>query len=86
MSYSASVDNQINTYDSLLFTSSVFDDMKNGFKHEVPLAFQIRPFKNFSISPAITYTGVIYSQQIEKRWDPDYFQRTNRRTIRSGSY
>jgi hypothetical protein len=73
MSYTASVDNQINTYDSLLFTSSVFDDMKNGFRQEVPMAFQIRPFKNFSISPAITYTGVIYSQKIEKRWDPDYF-------------
>jgi len=73
MSYSAYVDNQINTYDSILFTSEVFDNMKNGFKHDAPLAFQIRPFKNFSISPAITYSGVIYSQQIEKRWDPNYF-------------
>jgi hypothetical protein len=72
-SYTASVDNQINTYDSLLFTSEVWNNMKNGFKHEAPLSFQIRPFRNFSISPSLTYTGVLYSQKIEKSWDPNYF-------------
>jgi hypothetical protein len=73
LSYSASLDNQINTYDSLLFTPKVWNTMRNGFKHDIPLSFQIRPFKNFSISPAVTYTGVMYSQKIYKRWDPDYF-------------
>ena len=64
--YSASLDNQINTYDSLLFTNEVWNNMKNGFKHEAPLSFQIRPFRNFSISPSLTYTGVLYTQKIEK--------------------
>jgi len=72
-SYNASVDNQINTYDSLLFTSEVWNNMKNGFKHEAPLSFQIRPFRNFSISPSLTYTGVLYSQKVERTWDPNYF-------------
>jgi len=72
-SYTASVDNQISTYDSLLFTSEVWNNMKNGFKHEAPISFQIRPFRNFSISPSLTYTGVLYSQKIEKTWDPNYF-------------
>jgi hypothetical protein len=72
-SYTASVDNQINTYDSLLFSSEVWNDMKNGFKHEAPLSFQIRPFRNFSISPSLTYTGVLYTQKIVKNWDPNYF-------------
>jgi hypothetical protein len=72
-SYTASVDNQINTYDSLLFTSEVWNDAKNGFKHEAPLSFQIRPFRNFSISPSLTYTGVLYSQKILKTWNPTYF-------------
>ena len=71
--YSASLDNQINTTDSLLFTKEVWKNMRNGFKHEAPLSFQIRPFRNFSISPNVTYSGVVYSQKIEKRWDPNYF-------------
>jgi len=67
--YSSSMDNQINTTDSLLFTKEVWDQMKNGFKHEAPLSLQIRPFKNFSISPSMTYSGVLYSQKIQKTWD-----------------
>jgi len=71
--YSASLDNQINTYDSLLFNKEVWNNMRNGFKHEIPVSFQLRLFKNFSISPAVTYSGVLYTQKIEKRWDPGYF-------------
>ena len=71
--YTASLDNKIDTYDSLFFTSAMWKNMKNGFRHEVPLSLQIRPFNNFSISPALRYTGVLYTQQIEKRWDPDYY-------------
>jgi hypothetical protein len=71
LSYSASLDNQINTTDSLLFTNQVWKNMKNGFKHEIPLSLQLRPFKNFSISPSVTYSGVMYSQKIEKNWNSD---------------
>ena len=75
ISYSASLDNQINTYDTLLFTSKVWNSMKNGFKHEIPFSIQIRPFKNFSISPSVTYTGVMYTQKILQRWEPEYFNK-----------
>jgi hypothetical protein len=74
--YSASVDNQINTYDSLLFTKDLFKNMKNGFKHDAPLSIQIRPFKNlpgFTISPSLTYSGVLYTQKYNYRWDPSYY-------------
>ncbi len=69
--YSASLDNQINTHDSLLFTKRVWNNMRNGFKHEVPVSIQFRPFKNFSIAPQVTYSGVLYTQKIEKIWDPE---------------
>ena len=72
LSYTASLDNQIDTKDSLLFTSEVWKHMKNGFKHDIPLSLQFRPFKNFSISPSMTYTGVLYTQKIEKSWVTDY--------------
>jgi hypothetical protein len=69
--YSSSLDNQINTKDSLLFTREVWKNMRNGFKHDAPLSFQIRPFRNFSISPSMTYSGVMYTQKIEKTWNED---------------
>jgi hypothetical protein len=72
LSYSGSLDNQIETKDTLLFTSSVWKHMKNGFKQDIPLSLQIRPFKNFSISPSFTYSGVLYTQKIVKAWVPDY--------------
>jgi hypothetical protein len=70
--YTASLDNQVSTYDSLLFTSDVFKRMRSGFTHEIPLSLQFRPFRNFSISPSVTYKGVLYNQKIQKRWDPLY--------------
>jgi len=81
--YTASFENKINTYDSLLFTSAVWKSMQTGFKHEVPLSLQIRPFNNFSISPSVRYTGVLYTQQIHKRWDPDYYDESRNMVVPS---
>ena len=81
ISYSASVDNQINTIDSLLFTNKVWNNMRNGFRHELPVSFQLRPFRNFSISPQIMYSGVLYSQKIEKRWVSDFYNPNQNKTI-----
>ena len=69
--YSAAFDNQINTYDSLLFTKEVWDTMDNGFKHEIPVSLQLRPFRNFSISPNVTYSAVMYSKRTHHYWDEE---------------
>jgi hypothetical protein len=69
--YSAAFDNRINTYDSLLFTKEVWDTMDNGFKQEIPVSLQLRPFRNFSISPSVSYSAVLYSQRIHEYWDED---------------
>ena len=69
--YSSSLDNRISTYDSLLFTNEGLNSMKNGFKHDAPLSIQLRPFKNFNVSPSLTYSGVLYSRKIEKHWDSE---------------
>jgi hypothetical protein len=69
--YSAAFDNRINTYDSLLFSQEVWDTMDNGFKHEIPVSLQLRPFRNFSISPSVTYSAVMYSQRSHHYWDEE---------------
>lgn len=71
--YTASLDNQVSTYDSLLFTNKVWNSMRNGFKQEIPISLQFRPFRNFSISPQVSYTGVIYTQKFNRRWVTNYF-------------
>ncbi len=81
--YTASLDNKIDTYDSLFFTAKMWENMKSGFKHEVPVSLQIRPFNNFSISPQLRYSGVLYTQKIEKRWDPLYYDDTRNMIVPS---
>jgi lipopolysaccharide assembly outer membrane protein LptD (OstA) len=81
--YTASLDNKIDTYDSLLFSSAMWKSMKSGFKHDIPVSVQIRPFNNFSISPQIRYSGVLYTQKIEKRWDPLYYDESRNKTVPS---
>ena len=70
-SYTSLLENRVNTFDTLLFTSEVWDDMQNGFKHNIPLSLSIRPFRktamlqSFSINPSLNYNGVLYSKQTE---------------------
>ncbi len=79
LSYTSLLENRVNTYDTLLFTSSVWDDMRNGFKHNIPLSLSIKPFRktpmlqSFSITPSINYNGMLYTKQTYKelRYDED---------------
>jgi hypothetical protein len=72
LSYTSILENRIATYDSLLFTSAVWDDMKNGYKHSIPLNLNISPFKktaslqSFAITPSINYNGMLYTRQTYK--------------------
>ncbi|MCK5137057.1 MAG: LPS-assembly protein LptD [Bacteroidales bacterium] len=71
-SYTSILENRISTYDSLLFTSSVWDDMKNGYKHTIPLSLSIKPFRkvpvlqSFAITPSMNYKGMLYTRQTYK--------------------
>jgi hypothetical protein len=72
LSYTSLLENRISTYDTLLFTSQVWDDMKNGYKHNIPLSLSIRPFRktpmlqSFAITPSMNYNGVLYTKQMHK--------------------
>jgi len=64
LSYSSSLDNQINTKDSLLFTKHVFDNLENGFNQTIPLSTNIKVGTMFNITPNINYNSVITSKYI----------------------
>lgn len=69
LSYQAKMDNRINTSDDDFFSSKMFDNMENGFQHSIPLSTVFRPFNNFTISPQVRYTGVLYSRNIKRSWE-----------------
>ncbi len=79
--YSASLDNRINVADSLLFTDQVWQNMKNGFKHDIPITLPIRFIKNFTVSPQLRYSGVLYTSKVEKRWEDNYYDPVTNDTI-----
>lgn len=72
LSYTSLLENRIATTDSTLFTSDVWDDMKNGYRHSIPLNLSIRPFRKtpmlqtFAITPSVNYNGILYTRQTHK--------------------
>lgn len=81
LQYTANLDNRIATTDERMFTSEMFEDMRNGFQHEIPISMPIRPFNNFSISPSLRYSGVMYTERTSKRWDPEYIDPVTNDTL-----
>lgn len=71
-SYSANLDNRINTFDSLLFNKETWLRSQHGFKHDLPIRSNFKLFNIVNITPGITYSGVLYTNRIDKRWDADY--------------
>lgn len=70
-SYSMRAENKIQTSDSLMFKSAMFDDMKNGMEHNIPISTSFKVAKFFTISPSINYKERWYLNSIEKKWDDE---------------
>ncbi len=68
LSYASSLRNDIHTYDSLLFSKRMFNDMVNGYQQYIPLSINIKPINGFNISPSFNYTGVAFTSQLEKHY------------------
>jgi lipopolysaccharide assembly outer membrane protein LptD (OstA) len=72
LSYTSLLENRISTSDSLLFTRHVVDNMKNGYKHNIPLSLSFKPFRktpalqSFAITPSLNYNGILYTRYTEK--------------------
>jgi lipopolysaccharide assembly outer membrane protein LptD (OstA) len=66
LAYNAKFDNQIHTYDSLLFRQETLNQLKNGFRHDIPLAVNFKLGKMITITPSVNYSGMIYSKYINE--------------------
>ena len=70
-SYSMRAENKIETTDSLMFKSAMFDNMKNGMEHSIPISTSFKVAKFFTVSPSINYKERWYLNSIEKKWDKE---------------
>ncbi|MFO7615798.1 MAG: putative LPS assembly protein LptD [Bacteroidales bacterium] len=70
MRYSSSFENRIKAREDSIFNPEIFSKMKTGFQHEIPVSASFKPFNNLTITPSLSYKGLLYFSQIEKSWDP----------------
>lgn len=71
MSYSGTFANSIDTKESLLLSSSLSKDWRNGMRHSIPVSATFNLFKYINISPSFNYTERWYLQSVDKHWDSD---------------
>jgi len=71
LTYKLESQNKIQTTDSLLFSSKMWEGSKMGVSHTIPITTNAKIFKYFNFSPKLNFKEVWAFQSVEKHWDPD---------------
>jgi lipopolysaccharide assembly outer membrane protein LptD (OstA) len=69
ITYTAALQNTLHTTDSLLFNEGKIVSKKNGFMQTLPISTKIKILKNFTLTPTISYKGMLYTNHIHKYLD-----------------
>lgn len=69
MSYTASIENSIDTKEDLLLHSSLTRDWQNGIQHSIPINANFTLFGYLSINPSFTLTDRMYTTKVMREWD-----------------
>jgi hypothetical protein len=69
VSYSMDMQNQINTKENKLLSSSLTKNWQNGVKHTIPVSTSLKALKYITISPSFNYGERWYTQQIRKKYN-----------------
>jgi len=70
MKYSSSLENRIQTYDSLLFKPGWEKYFKNGMQHKIPISSSVKVLKFFNFNNSAEYTERWYPYSIHRTWNP----------------
>lgn len=71
-SYNSSLENRINTTDSLFLTNKMFKNMRNGYQHNIPVSVNFKLSRFINLTPSLQYKGVLYTESVEYKWDSTY--------------
>ncbi len=72
MSYRGNLRNSVQIADSLFFSNQLFDNVRNGIKHNVPINTSFNVLKYITGTPTFNYDEYWYSKTTEKTFDPTY--------------
>jgi hypothetical protein len=71
ISYSSTMENRLNTYDTILFSTQL-SDFDNAYQHNIPVSLNLKALNFFTISPSLRYTGVIFTKTIHPQYIEDF--------------
>lgn len=71
LSYSNTLSNTISTKEDLMFKNEMFDNMKIGMKHSIPVSTSLTLLKYITVSPSISYNERWYTRKIMQEWNPE---------------
>jgi len=71
MNYNMNAANRITISEEDMFTSAMFDNMKNGVQHSLPLSHSFRVLRHFNLSNSISYNERWYFEKIERYWESE---------------
>lgn len=69
ISATANARNDINTYDSALFTNQTLEQMKNGLRFTLPISTSFNILKYFTLTPTLSSSSNVYFKSIRKSFD-----------------
>lgn len=69
LTYSMSLQNNIETNDDDFLKSQMFKEAKSGAQHNVSMSTNIKALKYITLSPSASYKDIWYLKTIDKNWD-----------------
>jgi hypothetical protein len=69
VSYSSNLENQISSTEDQLFTHKTLQRARNGYSHRIPVNVNFKFLRFFNFTPALNYSGNLYTTQVKKTWD-----------------
>jgi hypothetical protein len=72
LSYTAQLENRLNTITDSLFTTTRLEDFENGYAHSIPASLALNFLNYFTLSPSVRYSGVVFTKSIKPQWIEDF--------------
>lgn len=73
VTYNVNARNEVNTYDSLLFTNNMAKNFRNGVQHRIPASLTLKVLKYFTWTNSAEFNERWYSTYINKSWIGDTY-------------
>ncbi len=71
ISYNGQLQNSLTAKQDEFFKKSLIKDWRNGMRHSMPISATFQLFKYINISPSLQLTDRMYTQRINRQWDPN---------------